>query len=143
MIKHFYINFIFVKHFIILIISNIIMRLSLIRRTLCVTDNFNHLRLDCAFRLWLPWCYPKFVSYIIISDSISSCVAVYLTQHPHFRYTHLLDVLSFCSPTLCAIHYRGPNCRLVNLLLVYLRFSCHEEYHILISISLVQLLFYD
>jgi hypothetical protein len=38
---------------------------------------------------------PKFVPNIIISDSIFPCVATYPTQHPHFSYTHLLNVLSF------------------------------------------------
>jgi hypothetical protein len=54
---------------------------------------------------------PKFVSYIIISDSISPCVVTYSTQHPHFSYTHLLDVLSFCSSIFCVIHHRGSNRR--------------------------------
>jgi hypothetical protein len=98
---YFYINFIFIKHFIILIISNII-RFRLLRRAFCAqmisiicvltvpfasdyltlkyigdelwevygswfyyaglvyfcilrSDDFNHLHLDCAFRLWLPY----------------------------------------------------------------------------------------
>jgi hypothetical protein len=42
---------------------------------------------------------PKFVPNIIISDLIFSCVATYPTQHTHFSYIHLLNVLSFCSPT--------------------------------------------
>jgi hypothetical protein len=63
----------------------------------------------------LEWCYPKFISNIIISDSIFPCVATYPTQHPHFNYTHLLDVLSFCSPTFCAIHNRGSSRRPVEL----------------------------
>jgi hypothetical protein len=31
---------------------------------------------------------PKFVSNIIISDSIFLCVVTYPTQHPHFNYIH-------------------------------------------------------
>jgi hypothetical protein len=54
---------------------------------------------------------PKFVPYNIISDSISPCVTTYSTQYPHFSYTHILDVLSFCSPIFCAIHHRGSNHR--------------------------------
>jgi hypothetical protein len=58
---------------------------------------------------------PKFVPNIIISDSIFPYVITYLTQHPHFSYTHLLDVLSFCSPTFYVIHHRGSNRRPVEL----------------------------
>jgi hypothetical protein len=58
---------------------------------------------------------PKFVPNIIIFDSIFPCVATYPTQHPHFSYTHLLDLLSFCSPTFCAIQHRGSNHRPVEL----------------------------
>jgi hypothetical protein len=60
---------------------------------------------------YLELVIPKFVPNIIIFDSIFPCVATYPTQHPHFSYTHLLDVLSFCSPTFCAIHHRGSNRR--------------------------------
>jgi hypothetical protein len=69
---------------------------------------------DLEFRyvlVLLNWCYPKFVPNIIIFDSTFHCVSTYLTQHPHFSYTHLLDVLSFCSPTFCTIHHRGSNRR--------------------------------
>jgi hypothetical protein len=59
---------------------------------------------------------PKFVPNIIIFYSIFPCVATYPTQHPHFSYTHLLDVLSFCSPTFCAIQHRGSNHRPVELI---------------------------
>jgi hypothetical protein len=54
-------------------------------------------------QIFLNWCYPKFIPYIIISNLISPCVAAYPTQHSHFSYIHLLDVLSFCSPALCVI----------------------------------------
>jgi hypothetical protein len=57
----------------------------------------------------------QFVPNIIISDSIFPCVTNYPTQHPHFSYTHLLDMLSFCSPTFCVIHHRGSNRRPVEL----------------------------
>jgi hypothetical protein len=50
-----------------------------------------------------------------ISNSIFSCVVTYPRQHPHFSYTHLLNVLSFCSPTFCVIHHRGSNRRHVEL----------------------------
>jgi hypothetical protein len=60
-------------------------------------------------QLLLNWCYPKFVSYIFIYDSITSYVATYPTQHPHFIYTHILGVLYFYSPTLCVIHHCGFN----------------------------------
>jgi hypothetical protein len=58
---------------------------------------------------------PKFVPNIIISDSNFLCVATYPTQHLHFSYTHLLNVLSFYSPTFCAIHHHGSNRRPVEL----------------------------
>jgi hypothetical protein len=63
----------------------------------------------------LEYRYPKFVPNIIISDLIFPCVVTYPTQHLHFSYTHLLDVLSFCSPTFCVIHHRGSNHRPVEL----------------------------
>jgi hypothetical protein len=63
----------------------------------------------------LNWCYFKFVTNIIIYDSIFSCVAIYSTQHPYFSYTYLLDVLSFCNPTFCVIHQRESNRRPVEL----------------------------
>jgi hypothetical protein len=56
-------------------------------------------------QLFLNWCYAKFVPYIIISDLISPCMATYPTEHPYFGYTHLLNILSFCSPTFCIIHH--------------------------------------
>jgi hypothetical protein len=64
-----------------------------------------------SFELMLP----KFVPNIIIFYSIFPYVATYPTQHPHFSYTHLLDVLSFCNPTFCVIHHRESNRRPVEL----------------------------
>jgi hypothetical protein len=58
---------------------------------------------------------PQVCPNIIISDSIFPCVATYPTQHPHFSYTHFLNMLSFCSLTFCAIHHRGSNHRPVEL----------------------------
>jgi hypothetical protein len=58
---------------------------------------------------------PQVVPNIIISDSIFPCVVIYPTQYPHFSYTHLLNVLSFCSPTFCAIQHRRSNHRPVEL----------------------------
>jgi hypothetical protein len=66
-------------------------------------------------QLLLNLCYPKFITYIIISDLISHCVTTYLTQHPYFIYTHVLDVLSFCNPAFCTIYHRGSNHRYVEL----------------------------
>jgi hypothetical protein len=62
---------------------------------------------------------PKFVPNIIISDSIFSCVATYPMQHPYFSYTHLLDVLSFYSPTFCVIHHRGFNRRPIDFVFYF------------------------
>jgi hypothetical protein len=61
-----------------------------------------------SLELVLPQVCPH---NIIISESIFPCVVTYPTQHPYFSYTHLLDVLSFCSPTFCAIHHRWSNRR--------------------------------
>jgi hypothetical protein len=58
---------------------------------------------------------PKFVPNVIISDLIFPYVITYPMQHPHFSYTHLMDVLSFCSSTFCVIHHWGSNRRLVEL----------------------------
>jgi hypothetical protein len=68
-----------------------------------ITNNFGLASLELVL--------PKFVPNIIIYDFIFSCVTTYPTQHPHFSYTDLLDVLSFCSPTFCVIHHRWSNRR--------------------------------
>jgi hypothetical protein len=47
----------------------------------------------CCFEFVLP----KFVSYIIILDLISSCMVMNPTQHPYFSDTHLLNVFFFTS----------------------------------------------
>jgi hypothetical protein len=65
--------------------------------------------------LLLNLCYPKIVPNIIISDSIFPYMATYPTQHPHFSYTHLLDVLSFCTRIFCIIYHRESNRRPVEL----------------------------
>jgi hypothetical protein len=59
---------------------------------------------------------PKFVPYIITSNSISPYVATYPTQYPHFNYTYILNVLFFYSPTFCTIHHCKPNRRPVELI---------------------------
>jgi hypothetical protein len=60
-------------------------------------------------QFFLNWCYPKFILYIIISDLISPCMVTYPTQYPCFGYIHLLDVLSFYSPTFCTLHHHMSN----------------------------------
>uniref|UniRef100_A0A0A9GEL4 Uncharacterized protein n=1 Tax=Arundo donax TaxID=35708 RepID=A0A0A9GEL4_ARUDO len=40
------------------------------------------------------------VTYVIIPDSILSCVTTHLSQHAHLRYTQPLDMSPFSWPTL-------------------------------------------
>jgi hypothetical protein len=92
----------------------------------------------------LEFVLPKFISYMFVSDLISPCVAVYPTQHLHFNYTQLLNMLSFYNPAFCVIHHRGPNsssCRIY--LLIYLGPSYHWKYQLFVFISLIWLLFYN
>jgi hypothetical protein len=42
---------------------------------------------------------------------ISPCVAAYPTQYPYFSYTHLLNVLSFCTSVFYAIYHYKSNYR--------------------------------
>jgi hypothetical protein len=53
------------------------------------------------------WCYLKFVSYIVISDLVTPCMARDLAQHMHFDY--LLDVVSFNNPAFYTIQHCEPN----------------------------------
>jgi hypothetical protein len=87
-------------------------------------------------QILLTWCYAKFVLYIIISDSISPYMISYPTQHLHFVYTHLLDVLSFCSPTFCTIHHHMFNCRPIEFTFLFIwdffvtkNFICLSSFH--------------
>jgi hypothetical protein len=70
MIMHFYINFIFIKYFIILIKLNIIIRFRLLRRAffyaLCVSNDFNHLCLDYAFLPLTTLDWISILMYVII-----------------------------------------------------------------------------
>ena len=60
-------------------------------------------------------CNPNPFPYIIVSDSVPSCMTTDPSQHTHLCYTHFLDVLSFSDPTFCPIQHRRPDRRPVEL----------------------------
>jgi hypothetical protein len=71
MIIYFYINFIFIKNFIILIISNIIMRLRLLRRVFFVRFTSQTISTICVLTApfasdYLDWMINNFVTLSII-----------------------------------------------------------------------------
>ena len=49
--------------------------------------------------------YLNFLSNIVISNSISSCLTTHPTQHSHLRYIYFILVLVLHCPTLCSIHH--------------------------------------
>ena len=66
-------------------------------------------------KLHFNQCNPNPFSYIIVSDSVHSCMTTDPSQHTYLCYTHFFDVLSFSGPTFCPIQHRRPDRRPVEL----------------------------
>ena len=66
-------------------------------------------------KLFFNWCYLQAITYIIILNSVLSCVTVNPSQHTYFCNTQLLNMSNLCRPTFCSIQHSRFNRRSIKL----------------------------
>ena len=74
-------------------------------------------------KLFFNWCYLQVITYIIVPNSVHSCVTTNPSQHTHFCNSQLLNMSNLCKPTFCSIQYSWSNRRSIKLAFQLLWYS--------------------